>query len=666
MDSYLEDEVNFQTPEYIKSRLNGFEGKYIHSTPLLSSNPHQFHPVSLGYKNVSINDKKTPLCYSFTDEGYSSVGSSSTGTGIPNNLLTSEVINQYKDYPPLGCMHNSINQREKLEIVALELLNQARLIPNYSCNERLMNRNILGINEENNKPQPSYFSEFNEKYHSLSQTNIGNYHYPSIVNQHNECSNLNRQEINYSKLFSSLNANICQHLNNKQLMHEQLNYSKEVEKMSKTNRNDNNNHQVNNNVNCMQSNESRSQICNQILGQVRREMIRLIDNSMHQLETYLQNHHYKDWPNSPTIFDYCNSLKSVPTDNIQDCNVTPLNLKFTRNVNHLNLDNVNHDKIIVNQLNEMELIPTQTTRSSESNNNSKCSTTTTATPTTTSTDTSSNSTKLKSLRLNNKTRRLRIHQFNSQLFTDRNQLKKLHRLSPSCKKRQLNDDNDDDDANNNNNLQASHNKIPHLDESLDLRVHQNNHEDNNQLEQITSSNNHSQTRLKRTLINNQSRTTTLSAIHLKKAKMMFMYSRYPTSNLLKSYFPEVCFNRGSTAQLVKWFSNFREFFYIQIEKFVRQQKAAGLKKADDIRLSRQHELIRSMETHFNKGDDIETPKEFLEAIQIAVWEFADAVLNERDVNSSWKKTIYKKVSILDIQFPEFFRLLSSFLVNLLI
>lgn len=49
----------------------------------------------------------------------------------------------------------------------------------------------------------------------------------------------------------------------------------------------------------------------------------------------------------------------------------------------------------------------------------------------------------------------------------------------------------------------------------------------------------------------------------------------------------------------------REFFYIQIEKFVRQQKATGLKKADDIRLSREHELIRSMETHFNKGDEIE-------------------------------------------------------------
>ncbi|KAH8861371.1 Prospero homeobox protein 1 [Schistosoma japonicum] len=636
MESYLQDEINFQTPEYIKSRLNDLEGKYIHSTP--------FHPVSLG----STNGKTTPLCFSFTDEGYSSVGSSSTPTGIQNNLLTSEVINQYKDYTPIGCIHNSINQREKLEIVALELLNQARLIPNYPCSGRLMNRNILGINEENNKPQPSYLSEFNEKYPSLLQSNIGNYHYPSIVNQHNECGNISRQEINYPKLLSSMNTNICQHLNNKQLMHEQLNYSKEVEKISKTNRNDNNNHYVNDNVNCMQLNESRSQICNQILGQVRREMIRLIDNSMHQLETYLQNHHYKEWSNSPTILDYCNSLKSVQTDNIQDCNVTPLNLKFTRNTNQLSVENVNNDKIIVNQLNEMKLIPTQTTGSSElKSNNLKCTTTTT---TTTSTGSSSNSTKIKSLRLNNKTRRLRIHQFNSQLFTDRNQLKKLNRLSPSCNKRQLNDDNDK-----NNKLQESPNKIPHLDESLDLRVHQNNHEENNQLEPTTPSNNHSQTRLKRTLMNNQSRTTTLSAIHLKKAKMMFMYSRYPTSNLLKSYFPEVCFNRGSTAQLVKWFSNFREFFYIQIEKYVRQQKAAGLKKADDIRLSREHELIRSMETHFNKGDDIETPKEFLEAIQIAVWEFADAVLNERDANSSWKKTIYKKISILDIQFPEFFR-----------
>ncbi|XP_018646037.1 homeobox protein prospero/prox-1/ceh-26,putative [Schistosoma mansoni] len=505
MESYSEDERNFQTPEYLKPRFNGLEGKYIHSTPLSQSNPYSvFHPISLGFtgcKDILTSEKTTPLYIPLSDEGYSSVGSSSTPTDFSNNLPTSEIINQYKDYRPIECIHNSINQREKLEIVALELLNQARLITNYS---------------------------------------------------------------------------------------------------------------------------------------LRQEMIRLIDNSMHQLETYLHNHHLNDW--------YHSSMKSIQSNDIQDYNMTPLNLKFTKNIELENLHNNN--KSNQNQSTEEQFVSTAVIVSSEQKSiNSKC-------PITTSTESSNYSTRSKPLRYNNnnKTRRLRIHQFNSQLFVDRNQIKKINRLSPSCNKRQLNDD-----------VEEPQNKIPHLDESLDLRIYQNDHKDNNnnKTEQIISLDNHSshcsQTRLKRSIINSQTKTTTLSAAHLKKAKMMFMYSRYPTSSLLKSYFPEVCFNRGSTAQLVKWFSNFREFFYIQIEKFVRQQKATGLKKADDIRLSREHELIRSMETHFNKGDEIETPKEFLEAIQITVWEFADAILNERDVNSSWKKTIYKKISILDIQFPEFFR-----------
>ena len=50
---------------------------------------------------------------------------------------------------------------------------------------------------------------------------------------------------------------------------------------------------------------------------------------------------------------------------------------------------------------------------------------------------------------------------------------------------------------------------------------------------------------------------TLTPIHLRKAKLMFFYTRYPSSALLKSYFPDIRFNKNNTAQLVKWFSNFR-------------------------------------------------------------------------------------------------------------
>ncbi|PIO56867.1 hypothetical protein TELCIR_21732, partial [Teladorsagia circumcincta] len=51
--------------------------------------------------------------------------------------------------------------------------------------------------------------------------------------------------------------------------------------------------------------------------------------------------------------------------------------------------------------------------------------------------------------------------------------------------------------------------------------------------------------------------STLTPVHLRKAKLMFFYTRYPNSTLLKSYFPDVRFNKNNTAQLVKWFSNFR-------------------------------------------------------------------------------------------------------------
>ena len=56
---------------------------------------------------------------------------------------------------------------------------------------------------------------------------------------------------------------------------------------------------------------------------------------------------------------------------------------------------------------------------------------------------------------------------------------------------------------------------------------------------------------------NVSYTDTLTPMHLRKAKLMFFYVRYPSSAILKVYFPDVQFNKNNTAQLVKWFSNFR-------------------------------------------------------------------------------------------------------------
>lgn len=56
---------------------------------------------------------------------------------------------------------------------------------------------------------------------------------------------------------------------------------------------------------------------------------------------------------------------------------------------------------------------------------------------------------------------------------------------------------------------------------------------------------------------NSTNTSTLTPMHLRKAKLIFFYNRYPSSAILKIYFPDIKFNKNNTAQLVKWFSNFR-------------------------------------------------------------------------------------------------------------
>ncbi|KTG06727.1 hypothetical protein cypCar_00018582, partial [Cyprinus carpio] len=97
----------------------------------------------------------------------------------------------------------------------------------------------------------------------------------------------------------------------------------------------------------------------------------------------------------------------------------------------------------------------------------------------------------------------------------------------------------------------------------------------------------------------------LSPNHLKKAKLMFFYTRYPSSSMLKIYFSDVKFNRCITSQLIKWFSNFREFYYIQMEKFARQAINNGVAAVDDIIVSRDSELYKVLNMHYNKANDFE-------------------------------------------------------------
>ncbi|GAA51489.1 prospero homeobox protein 2 [Clonorchis sinensis] len=149
----------------------------------------------------------------------------------------------------------------------------------------------------------------------------------------------------------------------------------------------------------------------------------------------------------------------------------------------------------------------------------------------------------------------------------------------------------------------------------------------------------------------------LSASHLKRAKMMFLYARYPNSSMLKSHFPDVIFTRATTAQMVKWFSNFREFFYIQIEKWARQCNANRCPVELAVKITRGHELFQCLEGHYNRDQELPTPEDFLVVTQIAVQEFVEAVVNRKDRDPTWKKNIYKTVALLDKPFPDFLKFL---------
>ncbi|NXK02691.1 PROX1 protein, partial [Herpetotheres cachinnans] len=147
----------------------------------------------------------------------------------------------------------------------------------------------------------------------------------------------------------------------------------------------------------------------------------------------------------------------------------------------------------------------------------------------------------------------------------------------------------------------------------------------------------------------------LTPSHLKKAKLMFFFTRYPSSTLLKTYFLDVQFSRCITSQLIKWFSNFREFYYIQVEKFARQALLEGVVDAGTLRVSRDSELFRALNMHYNKGNDFEVPGRFLEVASLTLQEFFSAVRAGKDADPSWKKPIYKIISKLDSDIPEGFK-----------
>ncbi|XP_070259691.1 prospero homeobox protein 2 isoform X2 [Myotis yumanensis] len=115
------------------------------------------------------------------------------------------------------------------------------------------------------------------------------------------------------------------------------------------------------------------------------------------------------------------------------------------------------------------------------------------------------------------------------------------------------------------------------------------------------------------------------------------------------------FNRCITSQMIKWFSNFREFYYIQMEKSARQAISDGVTNPKMLVILRDSELFRALNMHYNKGNDFEVPDCFLEVASLTLQEFFRAVSAGKDSDPSWKKPIYKIISKLDSDIPEIFK-----------
>lgn len=50
---------------------------------------------------------------------------------------------------------------------------------------------------------------------------------------------------------------------------------------------------------------------------------------------------------------------------------------------------------------------------------------------------------------------------------------------------------------------------------------------------------------------------------------------------------------------------FREFYYIQMEKYARQAVSEGVKNADDLHVGGDSELYRVLNLHYNRNNHIE-------------------------------------------------------------
>lgn len=187
--------------------------------------------------------------------------------------------------------------------------------------------------------------------------------------------------------------------------------------------------------------------------------------------------------------------------------------------------------------------------------------------------------------------------------------------------------------------------------------------------------------------------TQLDALHVKKAKLMFFWSRYPDSTMLKSYFPDI----EDDVFLLHQFARFRNFFYILLERYAWQAINDGVTNEDDLRVSRKSDIYKVFKEEFDPSNCVDVPEQFLAVAEFTVREYFRHIQSGRMTaqesrprkmltmrsllrklkellcfksanknisnEESWENFICKSVSKLDEAVPDYFRQ-SAFLEQL--
>lgn len=176
----------------------------------------------------------------------------------------------------------------------------------------------------------------------------------------------------------------------------------------------------------------------------------------------------------------------------------------------------------------------------------------------------------------------------------------------------------------------------------------------------------------------------LTPSQLQKAELMFFWSRYPDSMLLKTYFPEIQ-DENQLFLLERRFCGFRYIFYNQIERFAWQAINENVNSVDDLRVNRKSEIFKVFKSLFNRNNNINIPDEFLQVIEYTLREYfchiqssknakierppkkvtltrklrdilgLQKVKNEIKNEATWEHFISTAVSKMDETVPEYFK-----------